>query len=98
MGTKFCTHSPKGYICPLICLPAGGLPWHHQACTWGQPFPRAPSRELQSAAWGLNRKQPSATPLEGLTGIQPNAENGRKASIILLHSICWEAARRLESD
>lgn len=25
---NFSTHPPNGYTCPLICLPAGGLPWH----------------------------------------------------------------------
>lgn len=72
--------------------------WHCPACCWGQPFSEIPSRELQLAARGLNRKEPSKIQLEGLTGIQLNAENGRKASIILPHSICCVAARRLESD
>lgn len=58
-----------------------------------EPFPV--SYSLQHEV--LNRKQPAQIQLEGLTGMQPNVENGRKAPIILLHSICCEAAWRLES-
>lgn len=86
----------------LICLPAGTLPCyqyeitlcHVPGCVTTFLGHFLLNYNLRSV--GHNGEWPLGTPWESLTEIQHNTENGRKASIILPHSICSEAMRRLE--